>query len=74
MKTAKSAALLIVLGACLAGCSSTDANGVDVSRPTFFNFLQSPPVAVPVSPFTPDDTAATPQVPGGEYSVPAKVL
>lgn len=53
MKISKSALPLLVLGVLLAGCSSPDANGVDISRPGFFNFLWSPPAPLPVSPLTP---------------------
>ena len=50
MKISKSALPLLVLGVLLAGCSSPDANGVDISRPGFFNFLWSPPAPVPAAP------------------------
>jgi hypothetical protein len=68
MKIAKVAVLLATLGVCLVGCSSPDANGVEVSRPSIFNYLQSPPASVPASPLAPVAAPATPQVPGTEYA------
>jgi hypothetical protein len=46
MKIAKVGLPLLALGMLLSGCSTSDANGVNISRPSFFNFLSAPPAPV----------------------------
>jgi len=53
MKTPKSTFALLALAAIVSGCSTSDANGVNISRPGMFNFLWSAPAPVPASPLTP---------------------
>ncbi len=63
MKMTKSTPLLLLLGMLLAGCSSTDANGVNITHGSIFDFLWTAPAPVPASPLAPANPAPTPQVP-----------
>lgn len=63
MKISKVAPWLLGLGALLAGCTSTDANGVNITHGSIFDYLWSAPAPVPASPLAPANPAPAPQVP-----------
>jgi hypothetical protein len=63
MKIPKVYPLLLVPAILLAGCSSTDANGVNITHGSIFDYLWSAPAPMPASPLAPAKPALTPQVP-----------